>query len=115
MTGVMSQLASGKFDVVVPNADRKDEIGKMASAVLVFRDAAVEKIRLEGETSQQRERAEVDRKKSAAEQAQSAEEQAPVVTSLAEGLRKVASGDLTYRLTDRFSDAYKQIETTSTP
>jgi methyl-accepting chemotaxis protein len=38
---VMDRLAAGKNDVDVPSTDRRDEIGHIAKAVLVFRDAAV--------------------------------------------------------------------------
>jgi len=44
LTGVMSQLASGNHDAHVPDADRDDELGDMARAVGVFRDAARAKV-----------------------------------------------------------------------
>ena len=47
------QVADGRLDVVVP-VDRADEIGEMARAVLVFKEAAIEKLRLEAETSEAR-------------------------------------------------------------
>jgi methyl-accepting chemotaxis protein len=43
LTNTMSTLASGRNDVAVDGADRRDELGDMARAVLVFRDAAVAK------------------------------------------------------------------------
>lgn len=43
LTGTMSTLASGRNDVDVDGADRRDELGDMARAVLVFRDAAIAK------------------------------------------------------------------------
>jgi methyl-accepting chemotaxis protein len=43
LTGTMSTLASGRNDVDVDGADRADELGDMARAVLVFRDAAIAK------------------------------------------------------------------------
>jgi methyl-accepting chemotaxis protein len=44
LTGVMSQLASGNHEVAIPDADRDDELGDMARAVGVFRDAARAKV-----------------------------------------------------------------------
>ena len=41
MTRSMTQLAEGDLEVDVPSLDRRDEIGRMASAVQVFRDNAV--------------------------------------------------------------------------
>jgi signal transduction histidine kinase/ActR/RegA family two-component response regulator len=41
MTGVMSRLANGDFDIVVPAMGRHDEVGAMAGAVEVFRQASI--------------------------------------------------------------------------
>ncbi len=43
LTKVMAELAAGKNDLAVPDTERVDELGDMARAVLVFRDAAVAK------------------------------------------------------------------------
>ena len=45
MTNAMRRLAAGDNSVDVPAMGRKDEIGDMASAVVYFKDAAIEKIR----------------------------------------------------------------------
>ena len=37
MTGAMTQLAQGDVSVIIPGADQRDEIGKMAEAVQVFK------------------------------------------------------------------------------
>jgi methyl-accepting chemotaxis protein len=109
LTGAMGELARGDNDVEVQGVEREDEIGQMARAVLVFRDAALEKIRLEGQTAAQRQQAEDERRKNAQAQAKAAEEQAAVVRSLAEGLGRLTDGDLTFRLNDGFTEAYEQI------
>ena len=44
---VMRELAGGNLAVAVAGADRRDEIGSMAQAVQVFKDNAVERVRLE--------------------------------------------------------------------
>mgnify|MGYP000005844128 FL=1 len=49
MTQVMAELAQGNNDVEVLAQDQGDEIGEMARAVQVFKDNAIEKIRLEEE------------------------------------------------------------------
>src|SRR5262249_6887935 len=76
LVGTMGELAQGHNDIDVPAADRGDEIGHMARAVLVFRDAAVEKVRLEGQTEEQRRQAEAERRRNADAQAKAAAEQA---------------------------------------
>ena len=43
MTQVMRRLAGGDHQIEVPAADRNDETGQMAQAVLTFKHAAVEK------------------------------------------------------------------------
>jgi len=113
----IEKIAAGKLDLSVSGIDRKDEIGQVARAILVFRDAAVEKSRLETETAEQRQRAEEERYKNSevqaktvAGQAKAVAEQTAVVRSLAEGLGKLADGDLGFRLGDGFTDAYKQIK-----
>lgn len=49
MTNVMQTLAGGDLAIVVPGLDRGDEIGGMAHAVEVFKQNAVERVRLEAE------------------------------------------------------------------
>lgn len=46
LTSVMRLLATGKFDVSVPGADRTDELGDMAGAVKVFQENGIEAARL---------------------------------------------------------------------
>jgi methyl-accepting chemotaxis protein len=106
----MERLSSGDNQVDVAAAGDRDEVGKMARAVLVFRDAAIEKIRLEGEAEAQRKGAEEERKRNEAIQARHAEEQAQAIHSLAEGLRKLSDGELAFRLTDGFTDQYSRIK-----
>ena len=43
LTGAMGRLASGDTDAAVPGAERRDEVGAMARAVQVFKDALIAK------------------------------------------------------------------------
>jgi methyl-accepting chemotaxis protein len=52
MTDAMRRLAGGDMSASIPGAERKDEIGKMASAVLVFKDNAIETERLRAEQAE---------------------------------------------------------------
>jgi methyl-accepting chemotaxis protein len=38
MTGAMGKLADGDHSVAVPSSDRRDEVGRMAKAVLIFKE-----------------------------------------------------------------------------
>jgi methyl-accepting chemotaxis protein len=49
MTAAMQQLAAGDLGAEVPFADRRDEVGSMATALQVFKDAAIERGRLRDE------------------------------------------------------------------
>ncbi len=102
MTGVMGKLAGGDNTVEVPAQGRKDELGRMAEAVQSFKDAAIEKIRLEGEAAEQRRATE-------AERAATAKEQSAVVEGLAQGLERLAAGVLTFRLNEAFAPHYEKL------
>ena len=54
LANTMRALASGDNALAVPCATRRDEIGTMARAVAGFRDAAIEKLRLEAGSEHQR-------------------------------------------------------------
>ena len=62
MTETMRRLAGGDMAAEIRGVDRKDEIGKMASAVLVFKDNALETERMRAE-QQQAERIGAERRK----------------------------------------------------
>ncbi|PIK71583.1 chemotaxis protein, partial [Methylobacterium frigidaeris] len=50
LRAAMTGLSEGRTDLAVPEAGRRDEVGAMARAVLVFRDNAIERERLRGES-----------------------------------------------------------------
>ena len=109
MTGAMNKLAQGDNSVEIPAVGRKDEIGAMAGAVQTFKDAAIEKVRLEAEAVEQRRQAESDRAAAEAERAEGARRQAEVVTQVATGLEKLSSGVLTFRLDQAFAAEYEKL------
>ena len=49
MTGAMEALADGELETEIPSLDRLDEIGKMATALQVFKENAAEALRLRAE------------------------------------------------------------------
>ena len=52
MTGAMRRLAGGDMAAPIPGTDRKDEIGNMAGAVLVFKNNAIETEKLRAEQAE---------------------------------------------------------------
>ncbi len=109
MTDAMGRLASGDHAVDVPAVGRKDEVGQMADAVQTFKDAAIEKVRLEAEAAAQRREVEDQRKAAEAERAASAQQQSQVVDGLAQGLERLAAGALTFRLSEPFAPSYEKL------
>ena len=59
MTGAMVALSSGDKSVAIPAIDRKDEIGRMAGAVQVFKENAIRADELAAGQAAERERREV--------------------------------------------------------
>ena len=55
MTRTMLELAEGKLDVTVPAVGNKDELGRMASAVQVFKEQAIKARRLATEQAAEQE------------------------------------------------------------
>ncbi|MEH0295688.1 methyl-accepting chemotaxis protein [Agrobacterium sp. CCNWLW71] len=99
----MVSLAGGDTAAEIDGMDRKDEVGQMAVAVQVFRESAIERIRLEQETEANRSLSEKER---IAREQQKAKEAADVkfaVDNLATGLSKLSDGDVSYRIGQPFT------------
>ena len=110
----MLALASGRTDVEIAAADRADEIGQMAQAVQTFRQAALDRARLEHEAEEERRGAEHERdarelesRRNEAARAEFTRQQAHVVSMLAEGLKALSTGDLTMRIEQAFPPEYE--------
>ncbi|TCM25437.1 MULTISPECIES: methyl-accepting chemotaxis protein [Novosphingobium] len=80
----MGHLAEGQLDIEITGTDRPDEIGGIARALVVFRDAAIAK---EAADAQQRQ----------------------VVQTLASSLAELSSGDLTAEIARAFPDGYEEL------
>jgi methyl-accepting chemotaxis protein len=111
MIGYMQRLMAGDTAIEVRGAERKDEFGQMAQAVEAFRDAAIEKNRVEAEALSQRSLSERERAANEAEKARVAEEDHVALTALAAGLNAMASGDLTHRFTADVAPRAEQLKT----
>ncbi|WP_308510388.1 methyl-accepting chemotaxis protein [Sphingomonas psychrolutea] len=93
LTKTMGDLVAGNNAVTVPDADRGDELGDMARAVLVFRDAAVAK----GKADEAAARAEADQKM--------------VVATVSDQLAALADGNLTAEINATFPSDYAAVKT----
>jgi methyl-accepting chemotaxis protein len=110
MTGAMDKLAAGDTGVEIPAVGRKDEVGQMADAVQLFKDAAIEKLKLGAEAEHARLRAdeartstERERASNEASRAEDARQQALVVETLGKGLARLADGDLSATIDTQFA------------
>jgi methyl-accepting chemotaxis protein len=62
IVALLQQLASGNYNIDVHSTDRKDEIGDVAKAALVFKDNGLAKIRMEAEQKEAEQRAAAQRR-----------------------------------------------------
>ncbi|MDX3925362.1 MAG: methyl-accepting chemotaxis protein [Shinella sp.] len=106
ITQVMSRLASGDLDIAIEGRDRGDEIGDMVRSVAVFRDAALENIRLEKEAEAQRNLSAEEQARRAAEQARIEAEQMEALSALSDVLGKLAAGNLEESMTEALAAEY---------
>lgn len=109
LTHSMESIARGAFDTTIPGLDRRDELGRMAQALGVFRDASLEKQKLEGEAEAARAIAAQDRARAESDRADRAQQQTFVVASLASGLERLSGGDLVFRLDQPFTVDYEKL------
>ncbi|MGK9052719.1 methyl-accepting chemotaxis protein [Neorhizobium petrolearium] len=110
ITASMSNLAAGDTATGIPFAGRKDEVGAMAGAVEVFRQAAISNRQLQEEAEEARARAEADRIRLQEEAEAAAQARLQEATSgLAAGLRRLASGDLAFQLTEPFAPDFEAL------
>jgi len=87
LTLVMGQLAGGDLDVAVSGQDGSDEVADMARAVQIFKDNAIEKVRLEGEKREARQHAAQEKRQGMLEMAERFERQ---VKEVVEGVSTAA-------------------------
>ncbi|QTC90459.1 methyl-accepting chemotaxis protein [Brevundimonas goettingensis] len=111
LVGHMRRLISGDTAFEVAESGRRDEFGEMGRAVLAFRDAAIEKTRLEAEGAALRGQTDEERARHQRAAEAAAREQAAVVSALGEGLDHLMRGDLTYTLTQPFPAEYAKLKT----
>ncbi|AVA23885.1 HAMP domain-containing methyl-accepting chemotaxis protein [Rhizobium sp. NXC24] len=109
MTAYMNLLSGGNTSQDVPDRHRHDEIGDMAQAVEVFRQTAISNTQLEVEAEKRRRIAEAD----GAARLQHAENEAAEVrkatSNLASGLKRLASGDLAFQLTETLTPDFEPL------
>ena len=105
----MRSLADGDVSADVPGAGRGDEIGDMAKAVEVFKRQGLERVRAEQDARAAREAVEDERNRATAERARIGQVQAAAMSSLRDGLKRLADGDLMVALGQGFAAEYADV------
>jgi len=98
----MVSLAGGETREEIDGVNRKDEVGQMAQAVAVFRENALERIRLEQEADANRSLSEKERIARDEQKAKEAADTQFAVDNLANGLSRLSDGDVSYRISQPF-------------
>ena len=109
MTDAMRRLATGDTSVVIPAVGQTDEIGQMAGAVQVFKDAGLEKHRLEIKAGETQRQAADERVRNEADRAAITRQQEHVVESIGQGLENLSNGALTFRIGQAFAADYDKL------
>ncbi len=109
LTGAMMRLAGGDLAVAVTGAERRDEVGRMATALQVFKQAGIDKVAAERDVETVRQQAERDRQRNEAAKAEAARQLAEVVDGIGRGLDQLAKGALTFRLNQTFAADYEKL------
>jgi len=109
LTGTMSRLADGNLDIAIPSVERGDEIGQMARAVEVFREAGLNNRRLEESAAEGRELTERERQEREAQKAAEAQQLKTATDTLGTALGHLAEGDVGHRIEVPFVDSLDQI------
>ncbi len=109
ITDAMQRLAQGLLDTDIRSDRRADEIGDMARALGVFKANALEKLKIEAMSEEQRQAAEVERQRNDAEKQASQEQINFAVSELALSLRKLADGDLRCAIAVPFAGGLDQL------
>ncbi|TDH38944.1 HAMP domain-containing protein [Pseudohoeflea suaedae] len=98
----MNAISAGDLDHEVQSTNRKDEVGAMAEILVGFRQAALDKLGLEKNSADARDREERERNAREDERTRDAAALNQAIDQLAAGLEKLSSGDLTAHIDTSF-------------
>jgi len=107
LASTMEVLANGNLSVSVDGTDRRDEIGGMAKAVQVFKDNGLAAREASKTADSERAANEAERARVVELDRVRAREMTTATEGLAQGLKKLAAGDLTFQLVEPFAADYE--------
>jgi methyl-accepting chemotaxis protein len=98
--GVLQNIADGEANVTVPHTHQKNEMGDMARALLVLRDAVEERLALQERESEQSRALAEERSTNERTISAASDRQARAMAELGRALSELAQGDLTAEVAD---------------
>lgn len=104
----MDTIAGGNLTHSVGSCDRADEIGGMARSLVLFRDAAREKIEAERRAAEELAKHEAERQRTL--QTAIEAERATVNASIGTAVARLAQKDLAYRIDEQLPEAYARLK-----
>lgn len=111
LTDVMSRLSGGDLELAVPSIERRDEVGQMARAVEIFREAGLSNRRLEAEAEQGRRLTEEERRQREAHGTAEAEKLEHAMNMLATALGHLSEGDVGHRIETPLAGSLDKLRT----
>ena len=110
LAGLMQSLASGDNNIDVEKSDRKDELGEMNNAIVVFKDAALAKLALEESAAIEARDKEARKDEEEKIRKASAEKVQEAVSNVGTALKRLAEGNLSTEINAALSDEYEQLK-----
>lgn len=111
LSSTMGRLARGDLEIAIEGQDRKDEIGTMSGAVISFKVAALERVRLEAEAATARQQADQERAAREAEKLEESRQDQLMIETLAGSLARMADGDLAFQIEQVFAQKVERLRT----
>ncbi len=102
LIAAVRDIADGRLEAEVPCRDRANEFGQIGRALEVFRDNALRRIAVEREASAHQQEAARERAQSDSEKQETDRQIAFAVDALAQGLGRLAQGDLSQQIDTPF-------------
>ncbi|MBU3889887.1 methyl-accepting chemotaxis protein [Methylosinus sp. KRF6] len=106
----MGDIAKGDLGVAVEGVERGDEVGAMARALDTFKRNAQELRAAETRAAEERRRNDESEARRKAEQTAVEREREAALRAIGDGLEKLASKNLAYRLANEMPDAYRRLQ-----
>lgn len=107
--GNMNELVGGNTDFELGGMNRKDEVGDIVRSVETFRQAAIDKVRMEQDAIANRSQSEKDRIANEEDRERNAEQVTSTVDELAKGLEALAAGNLVTTLDEPFMESMESV------